>query len=234
MCLVEASPCYQAVWPDQAQGWLQASSQQALAGGGWNHPESSSVLWPPCWPHKLTPSWLPPSPQRGQTTTRDVSRPPYSRPAPDTWTCQGWSCSGRQGEARMTGVWAGVGRWPGTLPGWAGNFNLVSTCSSYPGCSSPVGTGAQAYTYTDTDTDTHPGPAFSTGQQVLAQGGPGKPLHNPVSGVGWPLTSLPPQGQALWGPCLTPAHPTRLAHLRPELSCHSHGAAAETSCSDRK
>lgn len=116
----EASLCYQAVWPDQAQGWLQASSQQALAGGGWNHPESSSVLWPLCWPHTLTPSWLPPSPQRGQTTTRDVSRPPYSRPSPKHLYMPRlellWEAGGSQDDRRVGR--GGALAWDAAWMGW--------------------------------------------------------------------------------------------------------------------
>lgn len=36
-------------------GLARTSSQQDLAGGIWNHPESSGLLWLPHWPLVLTP-----------------------------------------------------------------------------------------------------------------------------------------------------------------------------------
>lgn len=79
-------------------------------------------------------------------------------------------------------MWAGVGRWPGTLPGWAGNFNLVSACSSYPGCSSPVGTGAQAYTYRHRHTHTQVLPSLQ-GNRSLPKEAQGS--HYITWSVGW-------------------------------------------------
>lgn len=102
----------QAMWAGWAWGWPQASSQQALAGGSWNHPESSSLLWPLCWPLTLTLSQFLPGPRRGQTTASDVSGPPPT-------SAQPWTLGHAKGVTALGGgkceddrrvVWAGVGR----------------------------------------------------------------------------------------------------------------------------
>ena len=111
----------QAMWAGWAWGWPLASTQQALARGGWNHPESSSLLWPPCWPLTLTPSQLMPSPRSGQTTASDVLGPPPPaqpwRPGPAKAVAaqQGGGADDRR-------VGRGGARWPQMLAGRAWEF----------------------------------------------------------------------------------------------------------------
>lgn len=112
----------QAMWAGWAWGWPQASSQQALAGGSWNHPESSSLLWPPCWPLTLTLSQLLPGPRRGQTTASDVSGPPPLA-QPRTHGCaKGVAALGVGGSADDRHAGRGGAHWPEMLAGQAWEF----------------------------------------------------------------------------------------------------------------
>lgn len=112
-------------------GWPQASSQQALAEGSWNHPESSSLLWLPCVAPHTDPVLAPAQLQEGTDHSKadDALGPSPLWPTLDTWMCQGCPCPGA-GKARMTGVWAGVGH-AGPRCGWTGLGILTQTVSAW-------------------------------------------------------------------------------------------------------
>lgn len=184
----EASPQSQAVWADWAQGWLGDSSQQALAGGGWNHPESSRLLWLLCWPHTLTPSRLTPSPRRSETTASDASCPRPSHPALDTWTCQGCCCPGGGSENDRR-----VGR-DGALArdaGWTGLGILTQTVSAR---SSHSGTPAYTHTHTHTLTHTQVLPPLLGNRSPSEAAQRGHYITPPVGWGGGDITASPGPG----------------------------------------
>lgn len=165
------------------------------------------MLWPLCWPHTLTPSRLKPSPGRAQTTASDISSPSCSScPALNIWTCQGCVCPGGRSEDDRS-----VGR-GGALAqdaGWTGLGILTQSRLAPPTvvCSLPVGIFARAHIHTNghacTREHTHLGPAFSTGQQVPAQGSDYVTQLARWGGRCADITASPGPGPV--GHCLAPA-----------------------------